>query len=686
MTHTTRTYFKSTLTQNTARAVLFTAITAGLGIAQTALASDEAAAHDIAELAEVFVGIQRELTSQVDQAVLSSTGLLVAADVSDDASKSVVSFESAAAINLDVEPELLNLFNACNNGLSLNSLQCGSGSHASGNNGSTAIGNDARASQSYATAVGNDATASATSASSYGHDATASGVNSSAIGAQSIASMRNTVALGAYSQATGLGSVSIGAGNQNAEAARASGRASVAIGSAVYTEGSAVLFLGAQASGQDSVAVGTRSVASATDSTVLGHGAMSTSSNAVAIGADARSIGVNSTAIGDSAMSLARNSVSLGASAHANGVNATAIGAVSTASGIDSTALGNFAVASGTNSFALGADSDATAMDSMALGRDSLASASRTVAVGSMAEATDDDAVAIGVNSRAMFSGSTAIGTGAMTTMADQMMFGTSNITYVMPGLTSGSSLAQQGELHGIVTVDVNGSLASDGGALEGRVAALENEALSGVERVETTTSRSEADTNDTASGSAVESTVKTGNQTSEEGLDAEVSSDVIGTNLTTAPTETATATSIPSFQSSPLGHAANDPLIAANSTAITANAAAIDVNKTAIAVNTARLDTAFSNISANSAAITGNTQEIKKLSQGLAAVAALPDMYLNSAEKWSAAGGVSVYGGDVGFGGTLAIRGNKNWSFGASAGFGGDQATGKVQVRYGGF
>ncbi|MGJ8564940.1 MAG: hypothetical protein ACSHXY_15475 [Alphaproteobacteria bacterium] len=684
MTYNTRTYFKSNLTQNAARAAIITAFTAGVWIAQSAWALDEPVTSDVAELAEVFVGIQRELEPQVKQAVLPSAGLLVAADVSGDAFKPVVPSELTPTINIEVEPELLNLFNACNNGLSLNSLQCGTGSHASGSNGSTALGNDARASQSFTTAVGNDARASATSASSYGHDATASGANSSAIGAQSIASLRNTVALGAYSQATGLGSVSIGAGNQNAEAARASGRASVAIGSAVYTDSSAVLFLGAQASGQDSVAVGTRSVASATDSTVLGHGATSTSSNAVAIGADARAIGVNGTAIGDSSMSLARNTVSLGASAHATAVNATAIGAVSIASGIDSTALGNSAVASGTNSFALGADSDATAMDSMALGRDSLASASRTVAVGSMAEATDDDAVAIGVNSRAMFSGSTAIGTGAMATMVNQMMFGTSNVTYVMPGLTSGTSLAQQGELHGIVTVDVNGSLSSDGGALEGRVAALENEALSGVERVETTTSRPEADSDDTASSSAVESTVKTGNQTSAEGLDAEVSSDVIGSNLTTSPT--ATATAIPTFQSSPLGHAANDPLIAANTTAITANTAAIDVNKTAIAVNTARLDTAFNNISANSAAIAGNTQEISKLSQGLAAVAALPDMYLNSDEKWSAAGGVSVYGSDVGIGGTLAIRGNKNWSFGASAGFGGDQATGKVQVRYGGF
>ena len=60
--------------------------------------------------------------------------------------------------------------------------------------------------------------------------------------------------------------------------------------------------------------------------------------------------------------------------------------------------------------------------------------------------------------------------------------------------------------------------------------------------------------------------------------------------------------------------------------------------------------------------------------------------MYLSPGAKWSAAGGVGVFGDEVGFGGTLAIRGNDNWAFGASAAFGGDEATGKFQVRYEGF
>ena len=44
------------------------------------------------------------------------------------------------------------------------------------------------------------------------------------------------------------------------------------------------------------------------------------------------------------------------------------------------------------------------------------------------------------------------------------------------------------------------------------------------------------------------------------------------------------------------------------------------------------------------------------------------------------------MIGDEVGFGATLAIRGNKNWAFGGSTAFGGEQVTGKVQVRYEGF
>jgi len=115
-------------------------------------------------------------------------------------------------------------------------------------------------------------------------------------------------------------------------------------------------------------------------------------------------------------------------------------------------------------------------------------------------------------------------------------------------------------------------------------------------------------------------------------------------------------------------------------------NSDKINVNSSKIASNALKINQAFSKIDANTAAIEKSLQTLGDVESGLAAVAALPDMYLSPGAKWSAAGGAAVFGDEVGFGGTLAIRGNDNWSFGGSAALAGDQATGKVQVRFEGF
>ena len=93
--------------------------------------------------------------------------------------------------------------------------------------------------------------------------------------------------------------------------------------------------------------------------------------------------------------------------------------------------------------------------------------------------------------------------------------------------------------------------------------------------------------------------------------------------------------------------------------------------------------DRAFAGIGENATAIQANLSSISDIEEGLAAVAALPDMFLARDESFAASGGAAVIGDEVGFGGTLAIRGNERWSFGASAAFGGDEAAGKVQVRW---
>jgi len=121
----------------------------------------------------------------------------------------------------------------------------------------------------------------------------------------------------------------------------------------------------------------------------------------------------------------------------------------------------------------------------------------------------------------------------------------------------------------------------------------------------------------------------------------------------------------------------------ASNLLLIQSNTANITANSADIARNSSRIDQAFVQIGQNADSILSNTIKLDDLEQGLAAVAALPDMYLARGESMSASGGVGVYGDKVGFGGTLAIRGNDDWTFGASVGLGGEQATGKVQVRW---
>ena len=100
-------------------------------------------------------------------------------------------------------------------------------------------------------------------------------------------------------------------------------------------------------------------------------------------------------------------------------------------------------------------------------------------------------------------------------------------------------------------------------------------------------------------------------------------------------------------------------------------------MNTQAITANRVLIDQAFTQIDANTAAIQQSFDRLSDVEEGLAAVAALPDMYLSPGAKWSAAGGAAVFGDELGFGATLALRGNENWTFGGSAALGGDEATG---------
>ena len=115
--------------------------------------------------------------------------------------------------------------------------------------------------------------------------------------------------------------------------------------------------------------------------------------------------------------------------------------------------------------------------------------------------------------------------------------------------------------------------------------------------------------------------------------------------------------------------------------------ASAVDIlnNSNAIAQNSL-------GIQANLDLIAINRSAISETREGLAAIAAIPDLYLTSDETWTAAGGFSLYddgfgGNETGFGGGFQIRSSKNdpWSIGVAGALTPNTYSVRVQARIGG-
>jgi len=122
-------------------------------------------------------------------------------------------------------------------------------------------------------------------------------------------------------------------------------------------------------------------------------------------------------------------------------------------------ATGQASFASGDNSTAAGQLSTASGADSTALGQGSVASGTDSTAVGQGSQATHDNAMALGA--------------GAQTTAANQVIVGGATNTYTTPGIASAASRAAQTGPVELVTTDLNGNLASDGGATAAAIRGL---------------------------------------------------------------------------------------------------------------------------------------------------------------------------------------------------------------------
>lgn len=609
--------------------------------------------------------------------------------------------------------------------------------------GSTAIGLDSAASGDYAQSFGRNASASGAASISMGTDSNASASNSIAIGKEASSSFANSVAIGNGAVATRTNQIVLGSASSTytmtginsafsrGQQGSVTGLLTTDADGNLASDGGALEasvadhevritglegnvsqemqetadLMAAHATtingGTDENGVGAAQESSGSpvdapnvgnacqagdggDSLQCGLNADASGSSATALGANTVSSGVGSIAVGNNADAVGTLSTAIGIHANSSGIGATAIGLRADASGNFAQAIGRNANASGAGSTAIGLDSAASGDYAQSFGRNANASGPATLAMGVDSQATAPDAVAIGNGASSTFANSVAIGNDAAATRTNQVMLGSATSTYTLAGVTSAASRGQQGAVVGLLTTDANGNLASDGGAIQASVADHEVR-ITGLEggvsqEMGGFAGRTLTFADQTSSlTSASYTPVKTARSVAEP-----APTQLYGSNLEVTTQQGAANSGNISTNAGNI--ATNAQNVAVTSQRVSVNSQRIASNATSITQNAQRIELAMGSILDNSQSIARNTEEIAELSSGLAAVTALPDMYLSPDAKWSAAGGVGMYGDDVGIGATLAVRAGRNFAIGASVASGGDKATGKLQVRYEGF
>ncbi|NSM11025.1 hypothetical protein G5C01_06615, partial [Moraxella bovoculi] len=152
----------------------------------------------------------------------------------------------------------------------------------------TSLGGRAKAAGMYATAVGTNAYGGKEGAVALGAGSFATGASGVAIGREAVSTGKFAQALGSVSSATGEKSFAVG------HSATASGNRGIAIGASSnengtlyqqYDKDGRATTYGAQARGQDSIALGSGSVAEQTNTLAIGRGAQATVADGVALGA-----------------------------------------------------------------------------------------------------------------------------------------------------------------------------------------------------------------------------------------------------------------------------------------------------------------------------------------------------------------------------------------------------------------
>ena len=301
----------------------------------------------------------------------------------------------------------------------------------------TAIGAHANARNNFATAVGAGAQATEENGSAFGQGAMATGVYATALGKGALAKQDYSVALGKEAAANTQLTTSIGSKTN------ATGFSAIAIGSGHVPPGNTVIenIQGAQATADDSMAVGASALANKEGATALGKLSKATNNNAVAVGPDSVASGSWATATGASANASGQASAAFGESATASGKTSIATGSHASASGENAIASGKNAKALASNTIAIGADANATAnaAGSLAIGRGSVVNATDATVVGPAAQANGANATAVGRGAAANGTESAALGRGATATGNQSVALGQGAQATVDSGVALGN-------------------------------------------------------------------------------------------------------------------------------------------------------------------------------------------------------------------------------------------------------
>lgn len=208
----------------------------------------------------------------------------------------------------------------------------------------------------------------------------------------------------------------------------------------------------------NSIAIGTRTLATASHAVVIGHNASSmrnqnaatyqTGENIVAIGNNARAdweksiaIGNNSSTVSPEAIAVGSNSmasgggnkggVAIGSIAHANQVGTVAVGSGSNASTVNSMAMGFQASSVGRHAVTVGPQAFSRGDNAVTIGDGAMSgwnSANRAVTVGANAHTVTDDGLSVGYNAFAGNFRSTAIGKNAVSYGAQALALGSEDL------------------------------------------------------------------------------------------------------------------------------------------------------------------------------------------------------------------------------------------------------------------